>query len=68
MVQSLLKIDKRHVFVNIEAFYLMENAMGTGRDGFISKYASGGDNANGHLSTFHGTHLNARRVGTKKDI
>ena len=44
--QHLFQVGETHVLIDIETFYLVEEAMGTGCDGLIAIYASGTNNAN----------------------
>ena len=44
--QNLLEVGERHVLVDIESFYLMEEAVCTGGDGLVTIYTTWTDNAN----------------------
>ena len=67
--EHLLQVGKRDVFIYIQAFHLMEETVGTGRDGFVAIDTSGADHTNGgrqlavfRMHVFHDTSLNRRGV------
>ena len=66
--QGLFQVGKRHVFVYIKSFNLMENAVGTGRNGFVAEHAAGENSPNWRLGFFHHPNLNARCVGAQQHI
>ena len=58
----MFKVGKSDVLVNVEAFYLMEDAVGAGRYGFVSEHAAGAHHADGQGLRFHGAHLHGGGV------
>ena len=68
VVQSLLQVGKRNVFVDIKALNLVEDAMGAGRDGLVAEHSARGDDADGRLVGLHHADLHARGVGTQQHI
>ena len=63
--KHLFKVGKRHVFVNIQPFNLMEEAMRTRRDSLVAINPARAHNANRRLSLLHYAGLNRRGVGAK---
>ena len=51
--EHLLQVGKRYVLIDIQAFYLMEEAVGTGADGFVAIDASRTEDAERRLVRFH---------------
>ena len=66
--QGLLQIGERHVFVNIEGLDLMEEAVGTRRDGFVAVHTAGAYYADGRFGVLHHTALDRGGVGAQKHI
>ena len=64
----LLEVCEADILVNIEAFNLMEEAMGTSTHGFVAINATWAKNANGWLRLLHHSGLHTTGVAAKDDI
>jgi len=53
VIQGLLQVSKRHVLVDIQALYLMEDAVGASRDGLVAEHTARGDDADRRLVGLH---------------
>ena len=51
--EHLLQVGERYVLIDIQAFYLMEEAVGTGADGLVAIDASRTEDAERRLVGFH---------------
>ena len=50
---GLLEVSERHVFVYIQTFDLMEDAVRAGTDGLVSEHSARTDDADGKFHLFH---------------
>ena len=73
--QYLLQVGERHVLVDVETLHLMEEAVGTSRDGLVAINAAWADDTDGSgefsvlgVHLFHHTGLNTRGVRAQQDV
>ena len=73
--EDLLEVGERNVLVDIEAFHLMEETVGTGSDSLIAIDTTRTDNPDGSgeftvlgVHVFHHTGLNRRGVRTEQNV
>ena len=63
--EHLLEVGKRYLLVDVQGFYLMEEAVCTIGDGFIAINATGTDDADGRLCLQHRARLYGGGVSAK---
>ena len=66
--KHLLEVLERDVLVDVEAFHLVEEAVGAGRDGLVPIYSTGADDADGGLCLLHHTCLHAAGMRAEDDV
>ena len=66
--EHLLKVCERHVFVNIQTFELMEEAMGACRNCLITEHTSGANDTYWWLLLLHNSALVVAGVRTQNDV
>ena len=64
----LLEVSETHVFVNVETFHLMEEAVCTSGDGFVSIDASRANHSNRGLCGLHHAALHGTGVCAEDDV
>ncbi len=65
---DLLEVGEADVLVDIESFYLVEEAVGTGCDSLVTIHSAWTDNTYRGLLLLHNTCLNTGGVATQEDI
>ncbi len=68
MKEHLLQVGETYVLVNIQAFYLMEEAVGTGADSLVAIYATWAKHTDRWLVSFHIMSLVARGMAAQEHI
>ena len=68
VIQGLFQVGKRDVLIDVETLYLMEDAVGAGRDGLVAEHTTRGDDADGRLMGLHHADLHTRGVGAQQHI
>ena len=66
--EHLLQVGKGHILVNVQAFNLVEEAVGAGCDRLVAIHAAGADDADGRLLAFHRAHLDRTGVAPEHDV
>ena len=66
--EGLLHIGKRHLLGHVEAFDLVEDAVGAGGDGLVAEYTAGADHPDGGLLLLHGAHLQRGGVRAEQHV
>jgi hypothetical protein len=66
--ECLFQVGKRHIFIHIQTFNLMKNAVRTCRNGFIPENTPREKSFEWGLCAFHYPDLNARCVCTQQNI
>ena len=66
--EHLLKVCERHVFVNIQTFELMEEAMGACRNCLVTEHTSGANDTYWWLLLLHNSALVVAGVRTQNDV
>ena len=64
----LLEVGETDFLIDIQSLYLMEETVGTSRDGLIAIHTTWAEHTNGGLLLFHHTSLNRTGVGTEDDV
>ena len=66
--QHLLEVGEAHALVHVEPFHLMEEAVGTSRDGLVAIDTPRAEHADRRLMALHVVSLVARGVGAQKHV
>ena len=65
---TLLHVCERDIFVDVESFDLMENAVRAVRDSLVAEHAARANYANGRFLVLHRADLNRTGVRAQQDI
>ncbi len=66
--QRLLHVGEGDVLVDIQAFHLVEDAVGAGGDDLVAEDTARADDADGRLPFLHGAHLQRGSVRAQGDV
>ena len=66
--KRLFQICERYIFINIESFDLVEEAVCASGNGFVAVYAPRADDANGRFLRSHDASLHRRSVGAQQYV
>ena len=63
---GLLEVGERHILVDVETLYLMEDAVGTGGDRLVPEHTARADDTDRKLHGLHRAHLDGGCVGPQQ--